>query len=63
MLLRLILGTGMLAFGYYLGREVARTEPLREELKRARENGETKALHESDEESGKTNGGGEGEEE
>ena len=54
MLLRLILGAGLLAFGYYMGREVGRTEPLREELKRARENGETKALHEIDEESGKT---------
>ena len=37
MLIRMTVGVGLLAFGYYLGREVGRAEPLREELRRARE--------------------------
>lgn len=36
MLLRLIAGVGLFAFGYYLGREVGRMQPIREELARAR---------------------------
>lgn len=35
-LLRLLAGAGLLAFGYYLGRQVGRMEPIREELARAR---------------------------
>jgi hypothetical protein len=37
MLLRLIAGIGLVAFGYYIGRQVGRMEPIREELQRARE--------------------------
>jgi len=37
MLLRLLAGAGLFAFGYYLGKQVGMTEPLREELARARE--------------------------
>ncbi len=37
MLVRMMVGVGLLALGYYLGREVGRAEPLREELRRARE--------------------------
>ena len=37
MLVRLVLGVGLFALGYYLGREVGRAEPVREELRRARE--------------------------
>jgi hypothetical protein len=37
MLLRLITGVGLLALGYYVGKQVGRTESIREELSRARE--------------------------
>ena len=37
MIVRLFLGAGLFALGYYLGREVGRSEPVREELRRARE--------------------------
>ncbi len=37
MILRLLVGVGLLALGYYVGREVGRTEPIREELRKARE--------------------------
>ena len=37
MLLRLITGVGLFALGYYLGREVGRMAPVREELQRARD--------------------------
>lgn len=36
MLLRLIAGAGLFALGYYLGKEVARHEPINEELAQAR---------------------------
>lgn len=36
MLGRLVVGVGLFALGYYLGREIGRTEPIRDELKRAR---------------------------
>lgn len=36
MLTRIVAGIGLFALGYYLGKEVARTEPLREELDAAR---------------------------
>jgi hypothetical protein len=36
MWLRLVIGGGLFALGYYLGREVERTKPVREELARAR---------------------------
>ena len=39
MIYRIIVGVGLLALGYYLGREVGRAEPVREELRRARESG------------------------
>ena len=35
MLLRLIAGAGLVAFGYYVGKQVGRMEPIREELARA----------------------------
>ncbi len=37
MLLRLLVGTGLFAFGYYLGKQVGMTEPIREELARTRD--------------------------
>ena len=37
MILRLLVGVGLLALGYYVGREVGRAEPVREELRKARE--------------------------
>ena len=40
MLMRLIVGTGLFAFGYYLGKQVGMTEPLRADLARAREQDE-----------------------
>ncbi|MFM1892291.1 MAG: hypothetical protein RLZ44_1368 [Pseudomonadota bacterium] len=33
---RLLVGTGLFALGYYLGKEVERTRPVRDELDRAR---------------------------
>ena len=36
MLLRLLAGAGLFAFGYYIGKQVGMTEPIREELARAR---------------------------
>jgi hypothetical protein len=41
MLYRVIVNLGFLALGYYLGREVGRTEAVREQLLRARRSGET----------------------
>jgi len=35
-LFRLLIGVGLYSFGYYLGREVGRLEPIRLELERAR---------------------------
>jgi len=37
MLLRLIAGAGLFAFGYYLGRQVGLMEPIVDEMKRARD--------------------------
>lgn len=37
MIFRILIGVGLLALGYYVGREVGRTEPIREELRKARE--------------------------
>ena len=37
MLFRLITCAGMVAFAYYLGKQVGRMEPIREELARARD--------------------------
>ena len=39
MLARLVVGAGLFALGYYLGKEVGRMAPVRDELRRAR-NGE-----------------------
>lgn len=36
-LLRLVAGAGLLALGYYVGREVGRLQPIREELKQTRD--------------------------
>ena len=32
LVIRMLVGTGLFVFGYYLGREVTRTERIREEL-------------------------------
>ena len=37
MIFRLLAGVGLLALGYYVGREVGRAEPIREELRKTRE--------------------------
>ena len=37
MLLRLIASVGLVAIGYYVGRQVGRMEPVREELARVRD--------------------------
>lgn len=37
MWLRLITGAGLLALGYYVGKQVGQMQPVRDELKRARE--------------------------
>ncbi|MFQ5756042.1 MAG: hypothetical protein ACE5H7_08085 [Acidiferrobacterales bacterium] len=37
MIFRILVGAGLLALGYYLGREIGRTEPVRKELRNARE--------------------------
>ncbi len=36
MLLRLIASAGLVAFAYYVGKQVGRMEPIREELERVR---------------------------
>jgi hypothetical protein len=36
MIFRILAGAAMAALGYYVGREVGRTETIREELERAR---------------------------
>jgi hypothetical protein len=36
MLLRLLAGAGLVALGFYLGKEVGRMQPIREELAKAR---------------------------
>ncbi|MGA7979908.1 MAG: hypothetical protein WCA32_06735 [Chromatiaceae bacterium] len=36
MIVRLFMGVGLLALGYFVGREVGRTESVREELQRNR---------------------------
>ena len=35
-IIRILIGIGLFTFGYHLGREVGRLEPIREELRRAR---------------------------
>lgn len=37
MIIRVLTGGALLLLGYYIGREVGRTEPIRKELKEARE--------------------------
>jgi hypothetical protein len=44
MWLRLITGVGLLALGYYVGKQVGRMEPIRDELERARAD----AAHDAD---------------
>ena len=41
MLSRLIASLGLLALGYYVGKQVGRMEPIREELEQARRSKET----------------------
>jgi len=48
MMLRLIVGAGLFAFGYYIGKQVGLTEPIREEFARARENEEATKAGEDD---------------
>ncbi len=36
MIFRILVGAGLLALGYYVGREIGRTESVREELRKAR---------------------------
>jgi len=36
MLMRIVTGVGLFALGYYLGKEVQRTQPARDELAEAR---------------------------
>jgi hypothetical protein len=40
MILRILTGVGLFALGYYLGKEVARTESVRADLEAARGEGE-----------------------
>ena len=44
MILRLIFTAGVFALGYYFGREMSKTEDIRESLKQAREEGKTQPL-------------------
>ncbi|MFQ6021803.1 MAG: hypothetical protein ACE5NW_03700 [Acidiferrobacterales bacterium] len=37
MIFRVLIGAGLLALGYYVGREIGRSEPIREELRKARD--------------------------
>ncbi len=37
MMFRLIIGAGLFAFGYYIGKQVGLTEPIRKEFAQARE--------------------------
>lgn len=41
MLLRLLAGAGLLALGYYVGKQVGQMEPIREDLKRLRDSDRT----------------------
>ena len=36
-IIRIFIGIGLFTLGYHVGREVGRLEPIREELRRARE--------------------------
>ena len=38
MIIRVLTGAALLLLGYYIGREVGRTEPIRKELEEARKN-------------------------
>lgn len=44
MLLRLIVGAGLFAAGYYLGREVGRHEPMRREIEQGRADGRSREV-------------------
>ena len=39
LVIRMLMGTGLFVLGYYLGREVTRTERIREELRTRRVQG------------------------
>jgi hypothetical protein len=47
MLYKMLINIGFLALGYYLGREVGRTEAVREQLFRARKAGDTLNMREA----------------
>jgi hypothetical protein len=46
MITRLIINLGLFALGYYLGREVGRTESVRERMRQVRESGASVNLRE-----------------
>ncbi len=48
MIYRMIVNVGLFALGYYLGREVGRTEGVREQLRQAREGGGSVYLGEAE---------------
>lgn len=45
MLTRIIFGLLILAVGYYVGRQVGRTEPIRKQLAEMREKGHMEQIH------------------
>jgi hypothetical protein len=56
-LIRILIGIGLVTFGYHIGREVARVGPMREELEQMRgRRGETIDAKEAEPETWETNG-------
>ncbi len=51
MIIRVLLGAGLLALGYYVGREVGRAEPIRKQLDEARTEGDQVDAMEEDRDS------------
>jgi hypothetical protein len=43
MIIRILTGASLLLLGYYIGREVARVEPIRRELREARDSDNERA--------------------
>ncbi|MCG6969435.1 MAG: hypothetical protein LJE85_06685 [Gammaproteobacteria bacterium] len=43
MIVRVLTGAALVLLGYYIGREIGRTEPIRKELEEARENDKKQA--------------------
>ncbi len=48
-LIRVLCGLGLMALGYYVGREVGRLEPIRDELFRTRRKREASETYDADE--------------